>query len=70
LGADVVGSARPVLKAFMSDGRAGVDRFLATMKRGLKMAMLLTGSRTPKDLRAAPRVVGPRLQSWLDQVGR
>lgn len=70
LGADVVGSARPVLKAFMSEGREGVERFFATMIRGIKMALLLTGSRTPKDLRAAPRVIGPRLQNWLDQAPR
>ena len=68
LGADVVGSARPVLQAFMAEGREGVDRFLDMMVRGLKMAMLLTGSRTPVELRLAPRVIGPRLQAWLDQA--
>lgn len=70
LGADVVGAARPMLKAFMADGRAGADRFLATLIRGLKMALLLTGSRTPHDLRNAPRIIGSRLQAWIDQVPR
>lgn len=69
LGADLVGSARPVLQAYMRAGREGVDRFLATMIRGIKMGLLLTGSQTPADLRSAPRIIGPRLQAWLDQAG-
>lgn len=67
LGADLVGSARPVLQAYASAGREGVDRFIALMIRGLKMALLLTGSRTIADLRRAPRIVGPRLKAWIEQ---
>lgn len=69
LGADIVGSARPVLQAWMRAGREGVDRFIATLIRGLKMALLLTGSRSVAELRAAPRVIGPRLQAWIAQAG-
>ncbi len=72
LGADVVGCARPVLQAFLAEENGGIEgatAFLERFMQGIRMAMALTGCRTPSELRAAPRVVGPRLGAWIAQVG-
>ncbi len=69
LGADVVGCARPVLQAFMDEGPEGAEAFLQTMIQGIRMATALTGCRRPGQLRERPRVLGPRLKAWIEQVG-
>jgi len=66
LGADVAGCARPVLQAFQAGGVDGARDFLEELVAGLRMAMLLTGCRRPTELRHVPRVIGPRLQTWLN----
>jgi isopentenyl-diphosphate Delta-isomerase len=68
MGATVVGCARPVLQAFMRDGKDGAYAYLSTLISGIRMAMALTGVRTPAELREVPRVVGPQLERWLTQV--
>lgn len=65
LGATAVGVARPFLQAWRSDGDAGLDRAIEQWVAGLKVAMLLTGSRSIDALRAQPVVLGSRLQRWL-----
>ena len=67
LGADVAGCARPVLQAFMSGGHEGAQVFLEQFIQGIRMVMALTGSRTPRALRQAPRILGPRLRAWVEQ---
>ena len=67
LGADLVGVARPLLQALLSDGPEGAEAFLQSYLRGLRMAMILTGAQRPHALRMVPRVLGPQLQSWLQQ---
>ena len=67
LGADVAGCARPVLQAFLAGGEAGARAFLESMVRGVRTAMALTGCRRPAELRAVPKVLGPRLQAWTAQ---
>lgn len=71
LGADVVGCARPVLQAFLSEeggGEAGATAFLQRFVQGIRMVMALTGARSPAALKQAPRVVGPRLGAWIEQA--
>lgn len=73
LGADVVGCARPVLQAFLDEehgGEEGATAFLERFIQGIRMVMALTGCRTPAALRAAPRIVGPRLAAWIEQGAR
>jgi isopentenyl-diphosphate delta-isomerase len=70
LGADVAGFARPVLQAFLAGGADGARAFLDYVQGGLRMAVALTGCRRPGDLRRAPRILGPRLQAWIDQSRR
>lgn len=68
LGASLVGTALPVLRAYQEKGVEGAREKLSAVGAGLKTAMLLTGSRTVDDLRWAPKVVGPALQGWLSAL--
>ncbi len=68
LGADVAGCARPVLQAFNEGGAEGAQGFLETMVQAVRMATALTGCQRPAELRRAPRVLGPRLRAWIEQV--
>jgi isopentenyl-diphosphate delta-isomerase len=70
LGADVAGFARPVLQAFLAGGADGARAFVDYVLGGLRMATALTGCRRPAELRAAPRILGPRLQAWIEQSRR
>ena len=63
LGAHAAGIARRVLMALMEGGRAGADAYLDQVEAELRAVMLLTGSRTLDDLRAAPGVLGPDLRA-------
>lgn len=70
LGADVAGCARPVLQAFRRGGEEAVEAFLIQFIQGIRMVMALTGARTARALRDAPRVLGPRLERWIEQADR
>lgn len=69
LGADAVGMARPVLQALDRGGRAEAVRFLVGVERELATAMLLTGSRTPADLKSKPRLLTGDLARWRELAG-
>jgi len=65
LGADAASFALPLLRAWRA---GGLDAALVAAERvteALRAVMLLTGSRRPRDLAAAPRVLGARLRDWL-----
>jgi len=70
LGADLVGLARPLLRALLDEGEEGAGRFLEDLLYGLRVVVALTGSRDLAALRAAPAVLGPRLSAWVAQGGR
>lgn len=65
LGATLGGIAREALKAFNDGGEEGADSFLSAVENELRAVMLLTGSRTIAELRAAPRIVSGELRDWL-----
>jgi isopentenyl-diphosphate delta-isomerase len=68
LGATCVGIARPFLKA----QAMGIDALRAAVSAvvaEIRVACLLTGCRTPAELRRAPIVVGPRLRRWVPPGG-
>ncbi len=69
LGANAVGLARPVLQALTGGGKEGAAALLEGVERELRTAMLLTGSRTPADLRQSPRVIVGELAAWIEQLG-
>lgn len=69
LGADLIGMARPVLKALDAGGLDGLDDFLSGVEAELKTAMSLVGATNLSELRAAPRVLLEPLGTWLRQLG-
>lgn len=64
LGARLGGIARPFLKA-QARGPEALMAAVTQVIDELRVAMLLTGSRTPDDLRRAPLVLGSRLAQWV-----
>lgn len=68
LGATAVGIARPVLRTYWEEGVEGARRYLEGVISGLRAVMLLTGSASLDELRRAPRVIGPSLKAWLEQL--
>ncbi len=67
LGADVASMALPFLRASREHGPQGALDFGHRVLEGLKATMLLTGTRTPAELRHAPRMLGPNLSMWAQQ---
>jgi len=65
LGATAAGIARNVYQALERGGPEGAEAFLDGVEEQLRAVMLLTGSRTLEELRAAPKMLGPELQGWL-----
>ncbi|MBR2978524.1 MAG: type 2 isopentenyl-diphosphate Delta-isomerase [Myxococcaceae bacterium] len=73
LGADVVGLALPLLKAWVAGGEANggeeaLDRALDAFVAGLVSAMVLTGSRTVRSLGEVPWVGGPTFERWVERL--
>ena len=64
LGATLGGIARPVLQALRRDGSEGLARFLDAVVDELRIAMLLTGSRTPTELRTCDRIISAPLSAY------
>lgn len=56
LGADLAGSARPMLRALRESGKAGLRSLLQVWIEELRGIMFLTGSATIQDLQKAPLV--------------
>jgi len=64
LGARAGGIARPFLQAHARGGRDAARTLATNVIDEIRLACLLTGSRTPADLAKTPVVLGPRLQRW------
>jgi len=69
LGATICGFALPVFRAYRSGGLDAASAFLDQTIEGLRVAMVLTGSRTLAELRNQPVVLGPRLERWVQKEG-
>jgi isopentenyl-diphosphate delta-isomerase len=69
LGATICGFALPVFRAYRSGGLDAASAFLEQTIEGLRVAMVLTGSRTLAALRDQPVVLGPRLERWVQKEG-
>jgi isopentenyl-diphosphate Delta-isomerase len=65
LGAHAAGLARPVLKALHESGRAGAIGYLKCVENELRMAMLLTRSRSIADLRGVDKRLMAPLSDWI-----
>ncbi len=68
LGAEICGFALPVFRAYRQGGLDAASEFLEQTIEGLRVAMVLTGSRTLADLRRQPIVLGPRLERWAEKA--
>lgn len=64
LGASICGFALPVFRAYRRGGLAAASSYLDEMIEGLRVALLLTGSRDLAAFRARPVVLGPALDRW------
>ncbi|MBK9032444.1 MAG: type 2 isopentenyl-diphosphate Delta-isomerase [Myxococcales bacterium] len=69
LGATLGGLAAPVLRAQRAGGVAAITELLDGVITSIRTIMLLTGSRRPVDLRAAPRHLGAPLRGWIGDLG-
>lgn len=65
LGATVVGLARPLLQARQQGGEEGLMARLSGILDELRAAHLLSGARTPAELRRLPVLIGPTLARWV-----
>ncbi|MEN0066458.1 MAG: type 2 isopentenyl-diphosphate Delta-isomerase [Myxococcota bacterium] len=65
LGARLGGLARPFLMAYNEGGYDGVKAAGEELIEELRVACLLSGSRTPSDLATQPVVLGPKLERWV-----
>jgi len=65
LGATAGGMARPFLQAWAEGGRDAASAQAKQVIHEIRVAHLLTGSRTPADLARADLVLGPALQRWV-----
>ncbi|MEM6926851.1 MAG: type 2 isopentenyl-diphosphate Delta-isomerase [Myxococcota bacterium] len=65
LGATVGGLARPFLMAYNEGGVDGVRAAAEEIVDEVRIACLLTGSRTPADLATQPLVLGPTIERWV-----
>jgi isopentenyl-diphosphate Delta-isomerase len=73
LGADLVGVALPVFRAWQDRGIEGARAALEEMGAGLRLAMALTGAKTIAELKARPPFIGQALREWVEslrQAGR
>lgn len=68
LGATAGGVARAVLRAHSDGGKQGAAQLVERIVASLRAVMVLTSSRTPVELRNAPRVITGPLRDWLEQV--
>jgi len=69
LGADLVGFARPVLKAFMTGGYEAMKKYVELYINELKAVMFLVGASSVKELRRKPVVLGTKIRNYIQQRG-
>lgn len=68
LGATCAGIARPLLQA-QAQGLDALREAVGAVIHELRVACLLTGSRTPAELRGKPIGLGPNLRRWVPAGG-
>jgi isopentenyl diphosphate isomerase/L-lactate dehydrogenase-like FMN-dependent dehydrogenase len=68
LGARAGGLALPFLRAFEAGGEPAVEAALQAIIEELRIVMLLSGCADIDALSRAPRVLGPQLSRWCQQL--
>ena len=69
LGADMAGTALPVIRAYAEEGRDGIKRLLETIVYEIRAALFLAGAASLRGLRRAPLLLGQRLLEAMKQRG-
>lgn len=69
LGADLVGMALPVLRAYYEDGYRGAVSFLEQVVADLKSVMLLVGARNIGSLKKQKTIITGELREWRCRKG-
>ncbi len=69
LGASAGGMAAPVLRAQRAGGKDAVVECLESLRQSLLTALLLTGSKTPAELRNASHHIAEPLRAWIQDLG-
>ncbi len=69
LGGDCAGMALPVLRKLLAEGVSGCVRFLKTVAREVKIAMMMAGCRSVEEMSRVPIVIHGRLKDWLECRG-
>ncbi|WP_457620188.1 type 2 isopentenyl-diphosphate Delta-isomerase [Methanopyrus sp.] len=69
LGADCAGMALPVLRKVLAEGVRGCVRFLESIAREVKIAMLMAGCSSVEEMGSVPIVVHGKLREWLECRG-
>ena len=66
LGADMVGSAMPTLKAQNKNGSAGIKKYLTDLKREMEIASFLVGCKNITQLHAEKPIILGKLKEWME----
>jgi isopentenyl-diphosphate delta-isomerase len=69
LGARAAGVALPAFRAYREGGEAAAGALVERLVAGLRLAMVLTGSRDVASLGKVPVVIGSRLRDWVVSGG-
>lgn len=67
LGASAVGMSRPFLNQVENYGITKTLNYTEQFTEHMKKIMTMLDARSPKDLKNAQMIFGPKLQSWIDQ---
>src|SRR5699024_7141787 len=67
LGASAVGMSRPFLNQVENYGITETLNYTEQFTEHMKKIMTMLDARSPKDLKNAQMIFGPKLQSWIDQ---
>jgi isopentenyl-diphosphate delta-isomerase len=70
LGASLGGMALPLFRAHQQGGVEAVRVALETIVTTLRTVLLLTGSKTPLELKKRPKVITGELKDWLAQLSQ
>jgi isopentenyl-diphosphate delta-isomerase len=68
LGADIAGMALPFFRAQQAGGRKEIMLLLESITAAFTYTLVLTGSKTPRQLRDCPKVITGALKEWMSAL--
>jgi isopentenyl-diphosphate delta-isomerase len=67
LGADICGIALPFLRILKTKGKKSVEEFVDKLQEELRIAMILTGSKSIEELKRTKYVLTGKVKDWAEQ---